>query len=133
MIAALLPALFPILGDAIKRIFPDPEQAAKAQMDLQMEVMRRSAELEAAASSIVRAEAQSEHWLTASWRPILMLTFGALIVARWLGYAAPGLSEVEVSKLWSIVELGIGGYVIGRSAEKILPSLADAVRPRSGR
>jgi hypothetical protein len=62
-----------------------------------------------------------------------MLTFGALIVARWLGYAAPGLSETEVTKLWSIVELGIGGYVIGRSAEKILPSLADAVRPRSSR
>lgn len=133
MLAALLPALFPILGDAIKRIFPDPEAAARAQLDLQMEVMRRSSELEAAANSIVKAEAESEHWLTASWRPILMLTFGTLIVARWLGFAAPGLSEAEVTKLWSIVELGIGGYVIGRSAEKILPSLADAVRDRPRR
>jgi hypothetical protein len=133
MLAALLPALFPILGDAIKRIFPDPEAAARAQLDLQMEVMRRSSELEAAANAIVKAEAESEHWLTASWRPILMLTFGALIVARWLGYAAPGLSEVEVTKLWSIVELGIGGYVIGRSAEKVLPSIAEAVRDRPRR
>jgi hypothetical protein len=133
MLAALLPALFPILGDVIKRIFPDPEAAARAQLEIQMEVMRRSADLEAAANSIVKAEAESEHWLTASWRPILMLTFGALIVARWLGFAAPGLSEVEVTKLWSIVELGIGGYVIGRSAEKILPSLAEAVRDRPRR
>jgi hypothetical protein len=129
MIAALLPALFPILGDALKRIFPDPEQAAKAQMDLQMAILAKSAELETAAASIVKAEAESEHWLTASWRPILMLTFGCLIVARWLGYSAPGLSEGEVLKLWSIVELGIGGYVIGRSAEKIVPQVASALAP----
>jgi hypothetical protein len=133
MIAALLPTLFPILGDALRRMFPDPEQAAKAQLELQMELLRRQTELEGAASAIVKAEASSEHWLTASWRPILMLTFGALIVARWLGYSAPNLSEAEVVKLWSIVELGIGGYVIGRSAEKVLPALAEAVRPAAAR
>jgi len=53
-----------------------------------------------------------------------MLTFGGLIVARWLGFSAPGISEAEILKLWSIVELGLGGYVIGRSAEKIIPSIA---------
>jgi hypothetical protein len=133
MIAALLPALFPIVGDVIKRLFPDPAEAAKAQLELQMELMKRQSELEAAATSIVKAEAESEHWLTATWRPIMMLTFGALIVARWLGFSAPGLSEAEVIKLWSIVELGIGGYVIGRSAEKVLPALAEAVRPVTAR
>lgn len=133
MIAALLPALFPIVGDVIRRLFPDPAEAAKAQLEIQMELMKRQAELETAAADIVRAEAGSEHWLTASWRPILMLTFGGLIVARWLGFAAPGLSEAEVVKLWSIVELGIGGYVIGRSAEKVLPALAEAVRPAARR
>jgi hypothetical protein len=35
-----------------------------------------------------------------------------------------------VLKLWDIVELGIGGYVIGRSAEKIVPSIADAMRKK---
>jgi hypothetical protein len=128
MIAALLPTLFPIFGDVIKRLFPDPAEAAKAQLELQMELMKRQADLETAASAIVKAEAESEHWLTATWRPILMLTFGALIVARWLGYSAPGISEPEVLKLWGIVELGLGGYVIGRSAEKIVPQLAAAVR-----
>jgi hypothetical protein len=130
VIAALLPALFPIIGDVVKRLFPDPEQAAKAQMELQLELLKRQGEMEHAAAAIVKAEAESEHWLTSSWRPILMLTFGALIVARWLGYSAPGLSEAEVIKLWSIVELGIGGYVIGRSAEKVLPAVAEAVRRR---
>jgi len=76
------------------------------------------------------AEANSEHFLAACWRPILMLTFGGLIVARWLGFAAPDLSEAEYLKLWSIVELGLGGYVIGRSAEKIVPQVAQVFKSR---
>jgi hypothetical protein len=57
-----------------------------------------------------------------------MLTFAGLIVARWFGWAAPNLSEAEYLKLWSIVELGLGGYVIGRSAEKIIPGVAEALK-----
>jgi hypothetical protein len=57
-----------------------------------------------------------------------MLTFVALIVARWLGWSAPNLSEAEALKLWDIVEIGLGGYVIGRSAEKVLPVLIESVK-----
>jgi hypothetical protein len=56
-----------------------------------------------------------------------MLTFTALIVARWLGFSAPGISDAEVLKLWDIVQLGLGGYVMGRSVEKIAPQIAQAV------
>jgi hypothetical protein len=57
-----------------------------------------------------------------------MITFVSLIVARWFGWAAPDLSEAEYIKLWSIVEFGLGGYVVGRSIEKITPTIADALR-----
>ena len=59
-----------------------------------------------------------------------MLTFVGLIVARWFGWSAPGLSEAEALALWDIVQLGLGGYVIGRSAEKLVPSIADALKNR---
>jgi hypothetical protein len=59
-----------------------------------------------------------------------MLVLTSLIVARWLGYSAPGISEAEALKLWSIVEIGLGGYVIGRSAEKIAPMVAEAMKRR---
>jgi hypothetical protein len=130
MIAALLPALLPVLGDLFKRWFPDPAEAAKAQQDMVMALLAQQASLNAAAGDIIKAEAQSEHWLAACWRPILMLTFGGLIVARWLGWSAPGISEAEVLKLWDIVQLGLGGYVIGRSIEKVAPQIAAAVAPR---
>jgi len=56
-----------------------------------------------------------------------MLVFVGLIVARWLGWSAPNLGEAEVLKLWDIVEIGLGGYVIGRSAEKILPTVVKSL------
>jgi hypothetical protein len=128
MIAALLPALVPILGKALGNLIPDANARAQAEAEIAKQLLASSAELERAAGEIVLAEARSEHFLAACWRPILMLTFGALIVARWLGYSAPGISEAEVLKLWDIVQLGLGGYVIGRSAEKIAPQIAAALK-----
>jgi hypothetical protein len=130
MFAALIPALLPILGDTLKRFFPDPEQAAKVQQEITLALLANQAAMNQAAGDIIKAEAQSEHWLAACWRPIMMLTFGALIVARWVGWSAPGISDAEVLKLWDIVQLGLGGYVIGRSVEKIAPSIAQAVSSR---
>ena len=45
-----------------------------------------------------------------------------------LGWSAPGISEAEALKLWNIVEIGLGGYVIGRSAEKTLPRIVEVLR-----
>lgn len=112
----------------IERLFPDPALRDAARLELlKLQQAGQLADI-AERGGIVRAEAASEHWLAASWRPITMLTFAALIVARWLGYSAPGISEAEVIKLWDIVELGLGGYVVGRSVEKVVPAIAQAVK-----
>jgi len=131
MIAALIPILGPLLGQVVKSVFPNAEDELKRlelQSQIQLALINNSAAIETAAASIVRAEAESEHWLTASWRPILMLVFGALIVARWFGWTAPGITEAVELKLWGILEIGIGGYVIGRSVEKAAPAVAAALK-----
>lgn len=121
-------ALIPVISSVLDKVIPDPGAAAEAKLKM-LELGQKGELTELTErASIIRAEAQSEHWLASSWRPILMLTFGALIVARWLGFSAPGISEAEILKLWDIVELGLGGYVIGRSAEKIIPSLSTALK-----
>jgi hypothetical protein len=128
MIQALIPALAPILGDFIKSKFPDPTEAAKAEAELTAQIWKNAHQLNAAAADIIKTEAASQHWLTSNWRPITMLVFVVLIVARWFGWAAPGLSEAEYLKLWSIVEFGLGGYVVGRSVEKIAPTVATVLK-----
>lgn len=115
-------------GKLIDRLWPDPEQKAQAQLAL-LELAQKGELAEfTARAEIVKTEAASSHWLAANWRPILMLTFGALIVARWFGWAAPMLADAEYLKLWDIVEFGLGGYVVGRSAEKIIPATAAALK-----
>ncbi len=131
MIAALIPILGPLLGQVVKSVFPNADDELKRlelQNQIQLALINNSAALETAAASIVKAEAESENWLTSSWRPILMLVFGSLIVARWFGFTAPGITEAVELKLWGILEVGIGGYVIGRSAEKIAPQIASALK-----
>ena len=49
-------------------------------------------------------------------------------MARWLGRSAPGISEAELRRLRDFVQLGLDGYVMGRSAEKIVPRLAEVLR-----
>jgi hypothetical protein len=114
---------------ALAAIKADP--AVYAQ--LQTKLAEIQADRDRAAADIIRAEAQSGNRLAASWRPIVMLTFTALIVARWLGFSAPGISDAEVLKLWDIVQLGLGGYMIGRSAEKIAPHIAQAIAGNGAR
>ncbi len=131
MIAALIPILAPLLGQVVKSVFPNADDELKRlelQNQIQLALINNSAALETAAASIVKAEAESENWLTSSWRPILMLVFGSLIVARWFGFTAPGITEAVELKLWGILEVGIGGYVIGRSVEKAAPAVAAALK-----
>lgn len=105
------------------KFWPDAGEAEKAKQQQFLAVFMAQAD-------IVKTEAASTHWLAANWRPLLMLTFGGLIVARWFGWAAPNLSEAEYLKLWSIVEFGLGGYVVGRSVEKIAGPITDAIKNR---
>lgn len=131
MLQALLPILGTIGSQVAKSIFPDPADEIKrkeAENAFLLAAAQQAQAMEQAAAEIVKAEAASGNWLASAWRPVTMLTFVALIVARWLGWSAPGISEEEVLKLWDIVQLGLGGYVIGRSAEKILPAVAEAVK-----
>lgn len=135
--APLLGAILPILGNIgsqiAKNIFPDPADETKrmeAERQFQLAIMAQAQAIEQAAAQIVHAEAASQHWLAANWRPLTMLTFVALIVARWFGWAAPNLAEAEYLALWDIVQLGLGGYVIGRSVEKVVPAIAEAMQKR---
>lgn len=121
-------ALLGIGSKLIDRLIPDEGAKDAARAELMKMVQEGELRELSARTEVITAEAKSESWLAQSWRPITMLVFTALIVARWLGWSAPGITEPEVLKLWDIVELGLGGYVIGRTAEKIAPTIASALK-----
>lgn len=122
-------AVLNIGGKVIDRLWPDPTEAAAAKLKL-MELQQSGdlAEMEAA-MSIVVAEAQSNHWVVAAWRPITMLVFVAIVANNYLLYPYISLfwSQAPVLEvppdLWDLIKIGLGGYVVGRSAEKVATNL----------
>lgn len=121
----MAPVFVSTVASIIDKVIPDPAAAAAAKLQvLELEQRGQLAPMFESVKVIV-AEAQAGG-ITAKWRPLVMLTFTALIVSRWLGFSAPGITEAEIMKLWSIVEFGLGGYVVGRSGEKIVSVAAQA-------
>lgn len=117
-------AAIPLLGKVVERLIPDPDQAAKAKNRLVDMAVNGELDELAQRAGVIKAEAQGDGWLQRSWRPIVMLVFTVLIVARWLGWSAPDLSEAVELKLFSIVQVGLGGYIASRGIEKV----ADKIR-----
>lgn len=108
----------------IDKIWPDAGEREKARLRLmELHQSGQLADLESRVK-IMLAE-MSGNWLQRSWRPILMLTIIAIVANNYLVYPylalfwdrAPQLALP--SQLWSLMELGLGGYVVGRSAEKV--------------
>ena len=131
MLAAILPVLGPILGQVAKSVFPNAEDELK-RMEIQARMnealIANQAQIEAAAAQVIEAEAAGESWLQRNWRPLTMMVFVGLIVAKWIGWTAPGVSEALELRLLGLIEIGLGGYVIGRSVEKVAPVIASALK-----
>ena len=104
--------------DIVDDVVEDKDEANRLKFEIQRQLIEnKSSELEAAAK-IVLAEAQGG-WLQRNWRPLLMVTFAGLVVAHWFGFTAPDIPETVQNSLLNIVMVGVGGYVVGRSGEKI--------------
>jgi hypothetical protein len=115
---------------ALDSFVKDQELRRKLAAELETKLadhLGKSQELEQA---VVLAEIKSEHWLTRSWRPLLMLTLLGFIV--FVGLVVPLLDAIMghavafnprwqalPPQFWDFLSVGVGGYIGGRSLEKI--------------
>ena len=88
------------------------------------QVLDYEARLVEAKTQIITAETQGASWMQRNWRPITMLTFLALVVADTFGLTQFRLAE----EAWTLLQIGLGGYVVGRSAEKVVPKVTEVIR-----
>jgi hypothetical protein len=107
------------IGKVVDNLFTNDEERINAKNEIIKVLKRQELELYKMQTDIIVAEANG-NWLQRSWRPILMLSFGFIVI--YVKFVAP-LFDLRIPELedefWSLLKLGIGGYVIGRSAEKI--------------
>ena len=119
----LVKGVFEPAMEMIDEVHTSEEEKLKAQASLLAaqaaamdKVLAYERDALLARASIVEPEAKSEHTVTATWRPIVMLCFTGLAVGDSLGWLPNALAP----EAWTLLQIGLGGYVVGRSAEKIV-------------
>ena len=132
LIGGILSSLSGPLGTVAERYFDNKDEQNAFKNAVELEVLKNQKSFEDLSGSIVLAEAKSEHWLTAIWRPATMLLFALVIAINiliipyviipilWMiGYPVPEFMEIP-DQVWTLITVGLGGYVGGRSGEKMM-------------
>ena len=104
------------VGELIDRLTLPAREKKQLETDLLRVFMEWEQRVMEARTAVLVEEARG-NWLQRSWRPLVMLIF-ALIVLVGTFTSLPILSDT--SRFWDLLEIGIGGYVVGRSGEKIM-------------
>ncbi|MCA9731165.1 MAG: hypothetical protein H6696_07010 [Deferribacteres bacterium] len=86
---------------------------------LQLKILEYETKLMQAQKDVITAESTGQSWMQRNWRPITMLTFLVLVVCDSFGFLKFRLAD----EAWTLLQIGLGGYVVGRSAEKIVPQV----------
>ena len=119
MIAALIGPLIGLATKTVDKFVEDKDLAAKINAQITTGVMQQDMTALEGQIKVILAEA-SGGWLQRNWRPMMMVFFAGLVGAHWFGFTPENLSPETISDLMDLVKLGIGGYVVGRSAEKVM-------------
>ena len=114
-------------------LVPDKNLAAKLKNEISKEVMRQdhteAIKMIEAQSNIIIAEAKGDSWLQKSWRPILMLCIVAIIANNYILFPYLSMFTDKAAildlpdKLYSLLNIGVGGYVVSRGGEKIVKTI----------
>ena len=107
------------VGEVIDRLTLPAREKKQLETDLLRIFIEWEKRVMEAQAAVLTEEARGT-WLQRSWRPLVMLTF-ALIVLAGTFTSLPMLADT--SRFWDLLEIGLGGYVVGRSGEKIIEAV----------
>ena len=129
MLNAVAP-LAKILFSTIEKAVPDKDLQEKLKAQLQTQLLQSHTQELQAASRIIEAEAKS-NWFAASWRPLLMYVLIFILIWNYvIGPVIKIFTGAIISfelpgDVWSLLQIGLGGYVVGRSAESVARTMAN--------
>ena len=112
------------VGEGVDRLTLPAREKKQLETDLMRVFVEWEQRVIEARSAVLVEEARGT-WLQRSWRPMVMLTF-AVIVLVGTFVSLPILDDT--SRFWDLLEIGLGGYVMGRSGEKIVQAFTGKKR-----
>ena len=120
----IIAPLAKILFNTVDKTVLDKDQAEKLKAQLNTQLLQSGTEELKAAASIIEAEAKS-NWYVAGWRPTLMYVLIFILVWNYiLGpicklFIGTIITFELPGDVWTLLQIGLGGYVVGRSGESI--------------
>jgi len=129
MLGAVAP-LAKILFSTIEKSVPDKDLQEKLKAQLQTQLLQSNTQELQAAAKIIEAEAKAG-WFASSWRPLLMYVLIFILVWNYvIGPVIKVFTGAIISfelpgDVWTLLNVGLGGYVIGRSAESVARTMAS--------
>lgn len=80
-------------------------------------------------SKIIESEAKGESWLQRNWRPMLMVICMFIMLNNYVLVPYFGIPVATLDDhIWTLMEMGVTGYVAGRSLEKISENLGPVLQ-----
>ncbi len=118
-------------GKIVDNLTTSDQEKMNAKNELSNIVFNALNEVQMAQKDIIMSET-SGNKLQRSWRPLVMLAFAFIVVYSYFIQPAFFPKAIPMAdklkpEFWELLKLGLGGYVIGRSAEKIAGTVTKNV------
>jgi hypothetical protein len=113
------------ITNVLDSVITNDEERLEAKKQLLDVTSKLATDLTATQSDVLKTEITGTK-LQRNWRPVVMLMFAGIVVYEYFVAPVFGLPKSNLpTQFWSLLEIGLGGYVIGRSVEKITNSVSD--------
>ncbi len=121
----LITSILPIIDKVLSKYITSKEEKEKIKRELTLELLENELELNRLKAKIIKSEIEGKSWLQRNWRPMLMLNFVFILFNNYVlvPYLSIFTNKVKIldfpEQFWSLLIVGVGGYIAGRSIEKI--------------
>ena len=114
----------------VGQFIEDKDKANELETAIKRKLLSLEQSVIDAQKEVIVAEATSQSFIARNWRPIMMLTFVFIIANNYIIFPYISLfggtaMVLEIPPdMWGLLKIGVGGYVMGRSGEKMVESYA---------
>lgn len=124
-----LTALISTVGSFFTGLFNFKGEQARTVQDaikVLAEVNQSDAQATVASAQALSSILTQGSFLEKNWRPVLMVILMIILVASFFGYIPSHLNDPvspTMEKIWTLLEIGLGGYLPLRTLEKIVQQI----------
>lgn len=107
---------------------------AELRAELSQAILSTFSEVTKSQASVIEAEIRGEDWLQRNWRPCVAVAFSVIpifyglimpIMVAWWGFAPVRIGDILLMEILKLVAICLGGYIGGRSLEKIVKTIVN--------